>query len=241
MTPDPSDDGPTRFFRSKAARRDAIARTLALLGLFAALAVGLHTVAPRLFDPVWLRRQLAAFGAFAPHAFVVLQTLQVLLAPIPGQLLGGVGGYLFGVRAGTAYSLLGVCLGSAAAFVLARRYGRPYVERVTRPEALERWDRFLARNGLAGLFVLFLLPTFPDDLLCFVAGISDLRLRTFLVLVVVGRAPSFLAASYAGERLAGGHVGTFLAVVTALAALSLAVFVLRERVFAVFGGSGTGE
>ncbi|EMA34327.1 TVP38/TMEM64 family protein [Haloarcula japonica] len=241
MAPNRPDDDPTRFFRSKAARRDAIARTLALLGLFVAFAVGIHAVAPRLLDPVWLRRQLAAFGAFAPHAFVTLQTLQVLLAPIPGQLLGGVGGYLFGVRAGAAYSLLGVCLGSAAAFSLARRYGRPYVERVTRSEMLARWDRFLAQNGLMGLFVLFLLPTFPDDLLCFVAGISDLRLRTFLVLVAVGRTPSFLAAAYAGERLDGGHVGTFLAVVTALTAVSLAVFVLRERVVAVFGDPDTGE
>ncbi|GCF13935.1 hypothetical protein Harman_18700 [Haloarcula mannanilytica] len=241
MTPNPPDGDPTRFFRSKAARRDAIVRSLTLLGLFAALAVGLHTAAPRLFDPVWLRRQLAAFGAFAPHTFVALQTLQVLLAPIPGQLLGGVGGYLFGVRAGTAYSLLGVCLGSAAAFTLARRYGRPYVERVTRPETLARWDQFLARNGLVGLFVLFLLPTFPDDLLCFVAGISDLRLRTFLALVAVGRAPSFLAASYAGERLAGGHIGTFLAVVTALAVFSLAIFVLRDRVMSALGSFGPSE
>ncbi|RLM96328.1 TVP38/TMEM64 family protein [Haloarcula sp. Atlit-7R] len=241
MTPDRPDGEPTRFFRSKAARRDVIVRTLALLGLFAAVTVGVHTVEPRLFDPVWLRRRLAAFGAFAPYAFVALQALQVLLAPIPGQLLGGVGGYLFGVRAGTAYSLLGVCLGSAAAFALARRYGRPYVERVTRPETLARWDRFLARNGLVGLFVLFLLPTFPDDLLCFVAGISDLRLRTFLAFVVVGRAPSFLAASYAGDRLAGGHVGTFLAVVTALAVLSFVVFALRKRVVDGVGDPDPGE
>ncbi|WP_424001306.1 TVP38/TMEM64 family protein [Haloarcula salina] len=242
MSPSESSDGePTRFFRSRAARRDAAVRGTALLALFVALGVGLHAAVPRLFDPTWLRRQVAAFGAFAPLAFVALQAGQVLLAPIPGQVLGGVGGYLFGVVDGTLYSLLGVTLGSTAAFSLARRYGRPYVEGVMRPEALARWDRFLERNGLVGLFVLFLLPTFPDDLLCFVAGLSDLRLRTFLALVVVGRTPSFLAAAYAGQSLAGDRVGSFALVVAALAALSVAVFVLRDRLVSLFADPEPGE
>ena len=64
---------------------------------------------------------LETVGPFAPLLFVALQTLQVIVAPVPGQILAGVGGYLFGPLVGTGYSMLGVVLGSIVVFVLTRR------------------------------------------------------------------------------------------------------------------------
>jgi uncharacterized membrane protein YdjX (TVP38/TMEM64 family) len=76
-----------------------------------------------------------------------------------------------------------------------------------------------------GLFVLFLLPTFPDDVLCFVVGLTDIRFRTFLILVAVGRTPTFVTAVYAGTRLADGALVGFALVLTALAVTSAVVYV----------------
>jgi uncharacterized membrane protein YdjX (TVP38/TMEM64 family) len=158
----------------------------------------------------------------------------VILAPIPGQLLAGVGGYLFGTWLGAGYSMVGVVIGSTVVFLVSRRFGRSYVEQ----SALRRWDAFVDRGGVPALFVCFLLPTFPDDLLCFVAGLTDLRLRRFLALVVVGRTPTFVAVAYAGTRLSDGVLGQFALVVTVLTLGSVAVYATRDRIVARLNGRG---
>jgi uncharacterized membrane protein YdjX (TVP38/TMEM64 family) len=218
-----------RVFRSATARR----RTLLVAGAatlaFALAAWLVVTRAPFLLDEEWVRGQVAAAGAFAPLVFVAVQTVQVVLAPVPGQALGAVGGYLFGGLAGTVYSLVGVLVGSLVAFELARRFGRPLVERVADPDALAGFDDFVDRHGRVGLFVAFLFPTFPDDLLCFVAGVSGVRRRDLLVLVLVGRTPSFALAAYAGDGAAQGQYWLVASLVAVLALLTVLVGRYRER------------
>ncbi|WP_262179624.1 TVP38/TMEM64 family protein [Haloarcula laminariae] len=218
----------TVVFDSAAARRGALLRAGALAVGVLLAAAAVHAVVP-VADPAWVRTRVAALGRLAPLAFVALQAAQVILAPVPGQLLGGVGGYLFGTAHGTLYSMTGVLLGSAAVFVAARSYGRPYVERVVDADALDRWDDLVGRTGVAGLFVLFLFPTFPDDLLCFVAGLTDIRLRTFLAVVLVGRTPSFLAVAYAGGELSSGQLLPAGAALALLGVATAAVYALRDR------------
>lgn len=229
---------PDGLFRSTAARRDAFRRVLVAVVLVVTAGAAVTHIAPWLLDPAVVRARLASLGRLAPLAFLLLQTLQVVLAPIPGQILGGVGGYLFGPVAGSVLSLAGVLAGSAVVFLASHRYGRPYVERTLDPAALERWDSFVARAGVPGLFLLFLLPTFPDDLLCFVAGLSELRFRTFLLLVAVGRAPSFVAVAYAGSRTADGAFLQAALLVTGLGVVSLSVYALRDRVLRRLDGAG---
>ena len=225
-------------FTSAAARRDAVLRIIAVVCLVGGGAVVVQTVLPGVTDPDWIEHQLEGLGAVAPVAFVALQTGQVILAPIPGQLLAGVGGYLFGTWLGAGYSMVGVVIGSTVVFLASRRFGRSYAERVVEQSALRRWDAFVDRGGVPALFVCFLLPTFPDDLLCFVAGLTDLRLRRFLALVVVGRTPTFVAVAYAGTRLSDGVLGQFALVVTVLTLGSVAVYATRDRIVARLDGLG---
>jgi uncharacterized membrane protein YdjX (TVP38/TMEM64 family) len=224
-------------FRSPAARRSAALRLGSLVVGLVAVTVGVWLLAPSATDPEWIRRRLAGLGRYAPLAFVALQAAQVIVAPIPGQVLGGVAGYLFGAPLGVTYSMIGVTTGSAAVFVLSRRFGRPYAERVIDPERLAQWDAFFERTGTLGLFGLFVLPTFPDDLLCAVAGLADLRLRTFFVLVIVGRTPTFLAAAYVGTRVADGALVVAVTAVGGLIVLSAMVYHLRGQVLAGLGAN----
>jgi uncharacterized membrane protein YdjX (TVP38/TMEM64 family) len=225
-------------FTSAAARRGAVVRVVLLGGAVVAVTAGIWAFLPSATDPAWVRQQLAGLGWYAPLAFVALQAVQVIVAPIPGQILGGVAGYLFGAPLGVTYSMIGVTAGSAAVFGLSRRFGRPYVERVIDPGRLATWDAFFERSGTVGLFGLFLLPTFPDDLLCVVAGLADVRLRTFLVLVVVGRTPSFLVAAYVGTRVADGAVVAAVTVAGVLIVLSAGVYHVRDRVLARLRANG---
>lgn len=217
-----------RLFRSAAARRQTVLVGLGLVVGLALVSWAVLAHAPFLLDLAWIRGRVVAAGPLAPVVFVLVQTLQVVVAPVPGQVLAGVGGYLFGGVAGALYSMTGVLLGSLIAFELARRYGRPFVERVVDPDTLARVDGFAAAHGRVGLFLAFLLPTFPDDLLCFLAGVSEVRLRDLLVLVLVGRAPSFVLAAYAGQGAAAGRYWLAVAVLAVLAVVTVIVGRYRD-------------
>lgn len=130
-----------------------------------------------LADPASVRSFVERFGVAAPLAFVLLQATQVVIAPIPGQVLALASGWLFGLVWGTVYSIIGATLGSYVAFRLARRYGRPFVDRAIDPTALDRFDDFSNRRGYLTLLVLFLVPGLPDDVICFVAGTTALDIK----------------------------------------------------------------
>jgi len=147
-------------------------------------------------------------------------------------MLAGVGGYLFGIGLRAGYSMIGVVIGSTVVFLASRRFGRSYAERVVNQAALQRWDTFINNSAIAALFVCFLLPTFPDDLLCFVAGLTDLWLRRFLNPVVVGRTPMFVAVTFAGTQLADGMFGQFIFALSVLTLSSVAVYLTRDHIVA---------
>lgn len=192
----------TGLFDSAGARRAALLRLGALVGIVVVLSAALLRAAPFLLEPAATRAWLAGFGPAAPLAFFGVQTTQVVVAPIPGQLLAVAGGYLFGPLVGATLSVTGVLVGSLVAIGLTRRYGRPYAESVVDAGTLAEFDAVVDETGEAGLFIAFLLPVFPDDVLCFVAGLTEIRMRRLLVLVLVGRTPTFVAAAVLGDAIA---------------------------------------
>jgi hypothetical protein len=90
---------------------------------------------------------LKAAGPLAPLIFMAVQALQVVLAPIPGEATGFIGGYLFGVPLGMLYSTLGLTLGSVLAFALGRWLEHRFVERIVSRETLDRFDFLMERQG----------------------------------------------------------------------------------------------
>jgi uncharacterized membrane protein YdjX (TVP38/TMEM64 family) len=211
-------------------RRVGAAVALAALAAVVVLTGLLGLVFEDLLAELPLREILRTAGPVGPLLFVGLQAVQVVFAPIPGQLLAGVGGYVFGAPLGTLYSMAGVCLGSYIVFSLAREYGDGLVERLLDAETKATFERFGEENGVVTLAVFFLLPTFPDDALCAIAGLWDVRPRTFLGLLVLGRTPTFFAAAYAGTSLETGAFGRFVLVLSALAAVVLVVYCRRDWV-----------
>lgn len=172
-----------------------------------------------------LERTVQELGPWGPAAIVAFQVAQVLFAPIPGQITSVVAGYLYGVLWGTVLCMVGLVVGTAVAMGLARRYGRPLVERLVPAETLARLDTALERRGPLAFLLIFLLPFLPDDLTAFVAGLSALRLSQLLLLATVGRAPGVVVAV-----LLGAHAGELGATEVALiAAASLALLVLFWR------------
>jgi uncharacterized membrane protein YdjX (TVP38/TMEM64 family) len=223
------------IFTSARSRTRTLVALALLLAVVAAVTLGLHRAVPGLDDPAWLRNQVASYGPLAPVVFVLAQATQVVVAPVPGQVLAFVGGYLFGPVWGTLLSLVGATFGSAVAFSLARRYGRPYVERVVTEDALDTFDGLAASDGRFALFLAFLVPGLPDDAICFVAGISRVPIWQLVVISAVGRVPGYAAVSYAGARFATAHYVETALVLVVVAALAALVYWRKDELFAVLG------
>lgn len=125
-----------KVFSSAASRRKVVLSLLGAVVGFIGLYLAARQYAPFLFDATALRDWLSNFGIMAPVVFIVLQSAQVVAAPIPGQVAAVVAGYLFGVVWGTVYSLIGVMIGSAVAFTISKCFGRPAVERLVHEDFL---------------------------------------------------------------------------------------------------------
>jgi len=148
-----------------------------------------------------LRAFLVSFGWWAPVVFFLLQVVQVIFSPIPGNVTTLAGGAIFGLAEGFILSGAGILIGSLLAFFLARLFGQRAVILLVGEKHFVRYNRLVTGRGGIGLALLFLLPFFPDDLLCLLAGLSALPARLFLLFLVIGRLPMTFLATLLGAGL----------------------------------------
>lgn len=139
-----------------------------------------------------------SFGASAPLVFMGIQILQVILAPIPGELTGVIGGALFGAFKGCLYSSLALTIGSLINFGIGRFMGKRWVRRFIPPHRFDRLDHLVRHQGVLVAFILFLVPGFPKDYLCLFLGISTIPVRVFVLMAAIGRIPGTLMLSLQG-------------------------------------------
>ena len=128
--------------------------------------------------------------------FVLLQFLQVVILPIPSTVTVVAGAALFNPLWGSLLSLLGIVLGSLVAFLVGRYAGTRVVSWLIGKETLEKWLKKIKGKDKLLLTAMFLLPVFPDDVLCFVAGMSSMSLWYFLAVIVISRVLAIFTTSY---------------------------------------------
>jgi uncharacterized membrane protein YdjX (TVP38/TMEM64 family) len=184
-----------------------------------------------------LRDVLQHLGALAPVLFVLIQALQVVIAPIPGEVTGFLGGYLFGEMLGFIYSMIGLTAGSLFAFTVARWLGAPFVRRVVTTQMWERVDFLVKAEGAILCFIVFLIPGLPKDIACYLFGLSPIPFGVFAVVSTFGRVPGTWALSAEGAKTATGQY-VELAVLTAVViALALPLYYFRDRIVSRFHGT----
>jgi uncharacterized membrane protein YdjX (TVP38/TMEM64 family) len=129
---------------------------------------------------------LQGFGALGPTVLFLLLVAQVFIAVIPGHALMVTAGYVYGPL-GLCVVITSTIIGSQAAFLIARRFGRDLIYKVTSSKVIERWDGIAKHQGILFYFFSFVLPVFPSDLMCYVAGLSTISTRRFLIANILGR------------------------------------------------------
>jgi len=170
-----------------------------------------------------------SFGPLSVVVFIGLQILQVLFAPVPGEATGFIGGYIYGSVLGTLYSTVGLTIGSWLAFALARWLGLSFVEKAVSPAILQKYDYFMEHKGTLVTFILFLIPGFPKDALCYIMGLSHMRTRLFLIISTVGRLLGTAMLSVSGNCLRNNQHGA-LWVLAAISIFSVIIaYFFRDK------------
>ena len=144
---------------------------------------------------------LDSLGPLSFIGFIFLQASQVIISPIPGEVTGIIGGFLYGKFLGILLSTIGLTIGSWTAFSLSRWLGGPFVERFVRKETMNRYDYLLHHKGAFLVFLLFLIPGFPKDLLCYILGLGHLSTKEFLVISTVGRFMGTVLLTLGGDYI----------------------------------------
>ena len=161
--------------------------------------------------------------------FILVQIVQVVAAPIPGELTGIIGGIIYGPFWGTLYSTIGLTLGSWIAFMLARFFGEPLIENMVKKEVFEKFDHFMEHKGLLVSFLLFLIPGFPKDYLCYIMGVSRIPTGTFIAISTVGRIFGTMMLSVTGAFAINGQYISLTVILVLGATVFIAAYYYRDK------------
>ena len=145
-----------------------------------------------------LQAYMLGFAPYSHVVFFVLQLLSVVIAPLPSNISAAVGGALFGTWQAFALTMGAVLLGSVTVFCLARVLGRPFVERFVSRKVSEKYLDTVCTKRDAFLVLAFLFPFFPDDVLCILAGLTEISFGRFFAIALCTRPWGLLFASALG-------------------------------------------
>lgn len=244
-------DGITRA--ATGLRRSAMsarARWILVSGAVAGLAVtvvwlivfeapGVRLVMRLYQDKLFLKETIRAWGVMAPLVFVLIQALQVVISPIPGEITGPVGGLLFGTWMGVVYSTIGLTGGTLLCFWAGRRWGEPLVRPWLGQRAWKRMNFVVETEGAALCFILYVIPGFPKDIVSYLFGLSPIRFPVFALVSTLGRLPGTWLSSYLGANVAEQDYLYAVAVAAIVGAICLPLYHYRDRLVARVGRLGS--
>ncbi len=182
-------------------------------------------------EPEKFRQWVDSHGLLGPLAFLGMMLLQVFVAVIPGEPLEIGAGYAFGAVEGTILCILGAAIGSTLVFLFVRRFGVRAVEVFISREKIQSL-RFLQNTRRVHLFLLvaFLLPGTPKDVLCYVAGLTTLKLGPFILISSICRLPSIVTSTIGGSALGSGQWGMAAIVFAATLVISAIGLWIYKRI-----------
>lgn len=191
-----------------------------------------------LFEPGGLDRVIDDVRAAGPVGFLILlglQFIQIVVAFIPGEVTQMAAGLLYGPWVGALVILAGCVLSSAFVYVVVKRLGAPFVQKMVPTKYLDKFRAFEESGKLnITVFILFLIPGLPKDVFTYLVPLTDMPMRTFLVLSNVGRIPGIVVSTYAAAGLADGRVVESVVIFAVLAVIAIVGILMRDRIMDFF-------
>ncbi len=182
-------------------------------------------------EPERFREWVSDYGVLGMLAYVGMVFLQTFFAVIPGEPFELVAGYAFGAIPGMLLCIAGEVLGSIAVFAFVRVFGMKVVEVFFTKEKISEL-KFLKETEKRDIvfFLIFMLPGSPKDLLCYFAGLTNIRFGTWLIISSVGRIPSVVTSTVGANALNEGNYGFAIAVFAVTLAISGAGLLIYKAV-----------
>lgn len=171
---------------------------ISLCGLIATIILTIYFYKLGLFKDIHsLRLYIENAAIFGPFIFVLLQIIQVVIPIIPGGISTAAGVIIFGPFWGFVYNYLGICIGSILVFLLARKYGKPFILSMISEKTFHKYSGWLDnQKRFDRLFALAIfLPVAPDDALCMLAGLTEISLKKFSWIILLCKPATILVYS----------------------------------------------
>ena len=185
-------------------------------------------------NPDEIRTFIEGFGIFGPLVFIFFQFLQVIIFFVPGAVFTIAGGYLFGTFVGTVYSIIGTMIGSILVFLVSRKYGRPFVEKIVHRKELQHFDAFFKKRGKISIVITRMVPViFPNDAVSMAAGITPIKFRDYVLYSIIGFIPHLFLLNYFGVELTKEFNPSTVIILT-LVGLSGMAYIFRHPIKVFF-------
>lgn len=167
--------------------------------------------------------------------YIAAQILQIVICIIPGQWLQFAAGYMYGFWLGYLLSLVGAALGTVLTYYIARLLGNDAMHLIFGEERIhQQLENLNNKKALVLVFLVFLIPGVPKDLCNYVAGLSEMKLKPFMIVSLIGRSPGMMGSLLIGLSIESGrYIGA-----GAIAAAAIILFILgiifRKRINMIF-------
>lgn len=193
-------------------------------------------------DPRKLKDIITGYGNYSVVVLVGLQIIQVIMFFIPGGFVQIAGGYIYGVIWGTIISMIGIVIGSIIVFLVANRLGKPFIETIVSEKDIKFFRRLLQighdeskenknkNRSLLIIFLLYLIPGLPKDVLGYICGITDISLVDFIIYSTAGRIPGVIISSYFGSEMQNGNKFVLIIVSVVVCGIFVAGILKGERI-----------
>jgi uncharacterized membrane protein YdjX (TVP38/TMEM64 family) len=177
-----------------------------------------------------IRESILSFGFLAPLMFMILQVLQVMFAPVPGEATGILGGYLFGAWPSFIYSSIALAIGSAFAFTIGHLFADAFRDRFAKTQVYRKFNHLVFKGEFVIPFVLFLFPGFPKDSLSYLLGLSTMPFKVFIFIASIARMPGTLILSFEGAQVYERNYFELLLLLLFSAIVALPCFLYRRQI-----------
>ncbi len=170
-------------------------------------------------------------GALGYLILLLIQIAQVIFAIIPGEPIEIIAGLMYGPIGGLIICLIGCLIGSTLVFVLVRKLGMNFVNKVINSEKFNKLD-FLKNEKKRDIliFLLFFIIGTPKDILTYFAPFSGISLVKFLIISTFARIPSIITSTYAGNSLSSGNIWKFVIVFVITGIIGIIGIIIYTRI-----------
>lgn len=180
-----------------------------------------------------LREYIISSGNLGIFVYITIQLLQVVFLPIPASIICIVGSLIYGPVLGGLYCSIGVALGSIISYLIGNIFGFKLVSYIIGKDKAIKYSDILRKRGVLFLAIAFLLPMFPDDILCFVAGVTKIPIKKFLLVTLITRPIGVICMSIFGSGyiipFSGWGIYVWMGILVVAVAIMLIMFKWQDK------------